>query len=93
MTIHYLLVKISTQVLLSPVLKYMLLFLCWVIFSVLLFKLNQLEKLEAAKAARLVCLSFLSLTGSLLLLLGPSGSIFTDITGPYWALLGFTGLY
>ena len=51
MTIHYLLVKISTQVLLSLVFKYMLLFLCWVIFSVLLFKLNQLEKLEAAKAA------------------------------------------
>ena len=51
MTIHYLLVKISTQVLLSPVFKYMLLFLCRVIFSVLLFKLNQLEKLEAAKAA------------------------------------------
>ena len=100
MTIHYLLVKISTQVLLSPVFKYMLLFLCWVIFSVLLFKLNQLEKLEAAKAARLVCLSFLSLTGSLLLLLGPSGSIFTDIhwallgpTGLNWAVLGCTGLY
>ena len=23
----------------------------------------------------------------------PSGSIFTDITGPYWAVLGCTGLY
>ena len=55
---------------------------------------NQLEKLEDAKAAGLVCL-----TGSFLILLGPSGSIFTDITGPYWALglywavLGCTGLY
>ena len=57
---------------------------------------NQLEKPEAAKAACLVCLSFLSLTGSFLLLLGPSGSIFTDITGPYWtvwAVLGCTLLY
>ena len=54
---------------------------------------NQLEKLEAAKAALLVCLSSLRLSGSILLLLGHSGSIFTDITGPYWALLGFTGLY
>ena len=43
--------------------------------------MNQLEKLESAKAALLVCLSSLSLTGSFLLLLGPSGSIFTDITG------------
>ena len=32
----------------------------------------QLEKLEAAKAAWLVCLSLLSLTGSFLVLLGPS---------------------
>ena len=31
---------------------------------------NQLEKLEAAKAAWLVCLSLLSLTGSFLVLLG-----------------------
>ena len=31
---------------------------------------NQLEKLEAAKAARLVCLSLQSLTGSFLVLLG-----------------------
>ena len=33
---------------------------------------NQLEKLEAAKAAGLVCLSLLSLTGSFLALLGLS---------------------
>ena len=55
--------------------------------------LNQLEKLEAAKAAWLVCLSLLSLTGSFLVLLGPSGSIFTDLTRPYfafWALLRLT---
>ena len=55
---------------------------------------NQLEKLEAAKAACLVCLSLMSLTGSFLVLLGPSGSIFTDLlTGhakPYWALLSLT---
>ena len=37
------------------------------------FLINQLEKLEAAKAACLVCLSLLSLTGSFLVLLGPSG--------------------
>ena len=43
---------------------------------------NQLEKLEAAKAACLVCLSLLSLTGSLLVLLGPSGTISTDLPGP-----------
>ena len=36
---------------------------------------NQLEKIEAAKAARLVCLSLLSLTWSFLVLLGPSGFI------------------
>ena len=46
----------------------------------LTFSRNQLEKLEAAKAARLVCLSLLSLT--YWVLLGPSG--------PYWALLGLT---
>ena len=34
------------------------------------FNLNQLEKLEAAKAARLVYLSLLSLTGSFLASLG-----------------------
>ena len=44
---------------------------------------NQLEKLEAAKAARLVCPSLLS----------PSGSNFTYLTRPYLALLGLTGLY
>ena len=36
-------------------------------------KINQLEKLEAAKADSLVCLSLLSLSGSFLVLLGPSG--------------------
>ena len=48
-------------------------------------QLNQLEKLEAAKAAGLVCLSLLSLTGPYLALL--------SLTGPYWALLGLTGPY
>ena len=33
---------------------------------------NQLEKLEAAKAALIVCLSLLSLTGFFLVLIGPS---------------------
>ena len=51
---------------------------------------ESLEKLEAAKAARLVCLSLLSLTGFFLVLLGPSGLIFSDLTGPYIALLGLT---
>ena len=37
---------------------------------------NQLEKLEAAKAAWLVCLSLLSVTGSLLVLLGPYWAYF-----------------
>ena len=54
---------------------------------------NQLEKLEAAKAAWLVCLSILSLTGSFLLLLGQFLLTLLGLTGPYWALLGFTGLY
>ena len=45
-----------------------------------------LEKLEAAKAACLVCLSLLRLTGSFLVLLGPSGLIFTDLHGHYLAL-------
>ena len=54
---------------------------------------NQLEKLEAAKAACLVWLSLLSLTGSFLVFLGPSGSIFTDLTRPYLALLGLTYPY
>ena len=54
---------------------------------------NQLEKLEAAKDAWLVCLSFLTLTGSFWVnfywhywaLLGP--------TRKYWTVLGCTGLY
>ena len=46
---------------------------------------NQLEKLEAAKAAWLVYLSLLSHTGPYLALLG--------LTGPYWALLGLTEPY
>ena len=54
------------------------------------FLKNQLEKLEAAKAARLVCHSLLRLTVFFLVLLGPSGSIFTDLTEPYLALLGLT---
>ena len=37
---------------------------------------------EAAKAARLVCHSLLSLTRSFFALLGPSGLIFSDLTGP-----------
>ena len=37
------------------------------------FQKKQFKKLEAAKAACLVCLSLLSLTGSFLVLLGPSG--------------------
>ena len=41
---------------------------------------NQLEKLEAAKAAWLVCLSLLSLPGSFLVLLG--------FTWSFWVLLG-----
>ena len=53
------------------------------------FKTNQLEKLEAAKAAWLVCISLLSLTGSFLVPLGPLGSTFTDFTGPYLVLLGY----
>ena len=48
------------------------------------FENNQLEKLEAAKAAVLVWISLLSLTGSFLVLLG------LDLTWPYWALLSFT---
>ena len=48
------------------------------------------EKLKAAKAARLVCLSLLSLTGSFLVLLDPSGSIFSDLN---WALLSLTQPY
>ena len=67
---------------------------------------NQLEKLEAAKAALLVCLSLLSLThliGSFLVLLGQflltlpgltySYWAILSLTGPYWALLGITEPY
>ena len=66
---------------------------------------NQLEKLEAAKAAWPVWLFLLGLTGSLRVLLGPSGPYLASLgligpywallglTGPYWALLGLTGLY
>ena len=43
---------------------------------------NQLEKLEAAKAARLVCLSLLSLTGPYWTVLG--------LTGPDWASMSLT---
>ena len=57
-------------------------------------------KLEAAKAAWLVCLSLMSLTGSFLVILSPSGSIFSgpylawlSLTWPYLALLGLTGPY
>ena len=52
--------------------------------SVQFISINQLEKLEAAKADWLVCLSLLSLTGSFLVL----GSYW-----PYWALLSLTGPY
>ena len=54
---------------------------------------NQLEKLEAAKAAWLVCLSLLSLTGSFLVLLGLSESFWVKFYWPYQALLSFTGPY
>ena len=56
---------------------------------------NQLEKLEAAKAAWLVCLSLLSFTESDWVWLGLTGSdwVLLGLTGPYWALLGFTGSY
>ena len=47
---------------------------------------NQLEKLEAAKAAGLDrVLAYLALLGPYWALLG--------LTWPYWALLGLTGLY
>ena len=55
--------------------------------------MNQLEKLESAKAALLVCLSSLSLTGSFLLLLGQFLLTLLGLTGLYWAVLGCTGLY
>ena len=67
---------------------------------------NQLEKLEAAKASLLVCLSLLSLIWSFVVLLdqfllpywallsltGPCWALL-DLTGPYWALLSLTGPY
>ena len=46
---------------------------------------NQLEKLEAAKAAWLVCLSLHSLTGRYWALLG--------LSGPLWALLSLSKPY
>ena len=54
------------------------------------FVVNQLEKLEAAKADWLVCLSLLSLTASFLVHPGPSGLIFSDLPAPYLSLLGLT---
>ena len=56
---------------------------------------NQLEKLEAAKAAWLVGLSFLSLTGPYWALLGYTGLYWAVLgcTGLYWAVLGCTGPY
>ena len=59
------------------------------------FIFNQLEKLEAAKAACLVYLSLLSLTGSFLALLGLTGPYWAilGLTRPYWALLGLTWPY
>ena len=57
--------------------------------------INQLEKLEAAKAAWVVCFSLLGFTGPYLVLLGFTG-LYWDLlglTGPYWALLGLTGPY
>ena len=50
--------------------------------------INQLEKLEAAKAAWLVCLSLLSLTGSFWVVLGQFLLTLRSHTGLYWALLG-----
>ena len=50
------------------------------------FAVNQLEKLEAAKAAWKVCLCLLSLTGTFLL-------TFPGLSQPYWALLSLTGPY
>ena len=55
---------------------------------------NQLEKLEAVKAACLVCLCLLSLTGAFWVLLGKFLLTFLwallGLTGPYWALLSLT---
>ena len=47
---------------------------------------NQLEKLEAAEAAWLVCLNLLTLTGSFLVPLGPSGSFWVNFFWSYRAL-------
>ena len=46
-------------------------------WACIVMELNQLEKLEAARVAWLVCLSLLSLTGPYWALL--------DLTGPFWA--------
>ena len=56
---------------------------------------NQLEKLEAEKAACLVYLSLLCLTGPYWALLGPTGPYWAILghSGPYWALLGLTRPY
>ena len=64
----------------------------WNIKCYVLMFYKQLEKLEAARDAKLVCLSLLSLTGPLLVLLGPSGLIFSDLTRPYLALTSLTWL-
>ena len=54
---------------------------------------NQLEKLEAARGAWLVCISLLSLTGSFWVLPGPSGSFWLNFFWPYRALLSITRPY
>ena len=49
---------------------------------------NQLEKLEAEKASRLVCLCLRSLTGAFWVLLGPSefflGTSGSNFSKPFW---------
>ena len=59
------------------------LYLYILLLNYLFWIINQLEKLEAAKAAWLVYLSLLSLTG-------PHWAL-TGLTGPYWSLHGLTG--
>ena len=54
---------------------------------------NQLEKLEAAKAAWKVCLCLLSLTGTIFTDLPGPFSALLGLTQPYWALLSLTGPY
>ena len=54
---------------------------------------NQLEKLEAAKAACLVCLCLLSLTGAFWVLLGPSALVLLNPSGSFWVLLGTYIMY